>query len=404
MKLVSTLPLLAGVALADTYFKDDFSDGDAWESRWVQSKHKDDYGAFDLHAGKIVADADNKGLRTSQDAKFYARSAKFDKFSNAGKDIAIQFSVKHDQKIDCGGGYVKLFPAEFEPEDLHGESSYNVMFGPDICGYSTKKVHVIFNYDGKNHLIKKEIKCKDDQFTHVYTLAIRQDNTYEVFIDGESEKKGSLEEDWDMLKPKEIKDPDAKKPEDWVNDKEIDDPEDSKPEGWDDEPEYIADPDAEKPEDWDEEMDGEWEAPMINNPEFKGEWAAKKIPNPDYKGPWVHPMIANPEYKEDANLYSYDSWGAIGLDLWQVKSGTIFDNFLINDDIDAAIAEAKAVVEASRSGEEAAKKEIDDAEEAAAKAAEAEAEDDDDEDDEDLDEEDIDDDFEDDEFDGHDEL
>lgn len=32
--------------------------------------------------------------------------------------------------------------------------------GPDICGYSTKKVHVIFNYKGKNHLIKKDIKCK----------------------------------------------------------------------------------------------------------------------------------------------------------------------------------------------------------------------------------------------------
>ena len=405
MKLVSTLPLLAGVALADTYFKDDFSDGDAWESRWIQSKHKDDYGKFDLHAGQLVADEDNKGLRTSQDAKFYARSAKFDSFSNAGKDIAIQFSVKHDQKIDCGGGYVKLFPADFNPEELHGESAYNVMFGPDICGYSTKKVHVIFNHDGKNHLIKKEIKCKDDQFTHVYTLAIKQDNTYEVYIDGESEKAGSLEEDWDMLAAKEIKDPEAKKPEDWVNDKEIDDPEDVKPDNWDDEPEYVADPDAEKPEDWDEEMDGEWEAPMINNPEFKGEWAAKKIPNPEYKGPWVHPMIPNPEYKEDASLYSYDSWGAVGLDLWQVKSGTIFDNFLITDDIDAAIADAKAVVEASRSGEEAAKKAKDEEEEAAAKAAEAEAGDDeDDEDDEDLDEEDIDDDFEDDEFDGHDEL
>merc|ERR1712066_947159 len=110
---------------------------------------------------------------------------------------------------------------------------------------------------------------------------------------------------------------------------------------------------------------------MINNPEFKGEWAAKKIPNPGYKGPWVHPMIPNPEYKEDPNLYSYDSWGAIGLDLWQVKSGTIFDNFLITDDIDAAITAAKAAEEAEE----------------------------DDEDDEDLDEEDIDDDFEDDEFD-----
>lgn len=111
-------------------------------------------------------------------------------------------------------------------------------------------------------------------------------------------------------------------------------------------------------------------------------------------------MIANPEYKEDKNLYSYDSWGAIGLDLWQVKSGTIFDNFLITDDIESAVVAAKAVVEASRSGEEAALKEITDAE---AAAAEAEAEEEDD-DEEDLDEEDIDDDFEDDEFDGHDEL
>ena len=32
--------------------------------------------------------------------------------------------------------------------------------GPDICGYSTKKVHVIMNYKGQNHLIKKDIKCK----------------------------------------------------------------------------------------------------------------------------------------------------------------------------------------------------------------------------------------------------
>merc|ERR1712127_556214 len=208
MKLIGALPLLAGAALADTYFQDDFSDGAAWESRWIQSKHADNYGAFDLSAGKIVADADNMGLRTSQDAKFYARSAKHTEFSNAGKDIAVQFSVKHDQKIDCGGGYVKLFPADFEP---------------DICGYSTKKVHVIFNNEGKNHLIKKEIKAKDDQFTHVYTLVIKQDNTYEVLIDGESEKAGSLEEDWDMLAAKEIKDPEASKPADWVNEKEIDD-------------------------------------------------------------------------------------------------------------------------------------------------------------------------------------
>ncbi len=43
---------------------------------------------------------------------------------------------------------------------MHGESPYNLMFGPDICGPGTKKVHVIFNYNGKNLLIKKDIRCK----------------------------------------------------------------------------------------------------------------------------------------------------------------------------------------------------------------------------------------------------
>ena len=47
-------------------------------------------------------------IQTSQDARFYAASASFDKFSNADKTLVVQFTVKHEQKIDCGGGYVKV--------------------------------------------------------------------------------------------------------------------------------------------------------------------------------------------------------------------------------------------------------------------------------------------------------
>jgi len=101
------------------------------------------------------------GLQTSQDARFYAISAKFDKpFSNDGKTLVVQFSVKHEQEIDCGGGYVKVFSSDLDQKSMHGDSAYHIMFGPDICGYSTKKVHVIFNYKGKNLLTKKEIRCK----------------------------------------------------------------------------------------------------------------------------------------------------------------------------------------------------------------------------------------------------
>lgn len=73
-------------------------------------------------------------------------------------------------------------PSTSSQEDFHGETDYNIMFGPDICGPGTKKVHVIFNYKGKNHLIKKDIRCKDDEYTHVYTLIVTPDNKYEVSI------------------------------------------------------------------------------------------------------------------------------------------------------------------------------------------------------------------------------
>lgn len=85
------------------------------------------------------------------------------------------------------------------------------MFGPDICGYSTKKVHVIFTRNGKNHLIKKDIPCETDQLTHVYTLIVNSDATYSVLIDNNEKQSGSLYADWDILPPKKIKDPEAKK-------------------------------------------------------------------------------------------------------------------------------------------------------------------------------------------------
>ncbi|KAJ8408258.1 hypothetical protein AAFF_G00256720 [Aldrovandia affinis] len=329
--------LLAGFSVdADIYFKEQFLDGDAWSSRWLESKHKSDYGQWKLTSGKFYGDAEkDKGLQTSQDARFYALSSRFEPFSNEGKTLVIQFTVKHEQKIDCGGGYVKVFPADLDQAAMHGDSQYYIMFGPDICGYSTKKVHVIFNYKGKNHLIKKEIKCKDDEMTNLYTLILRPDQTYEVKINNEKIESGTLEEDWDFLPQKQIKDPEAKKPEDWDDRAKIDDPEDTKPEDYD-KPENIPDPDAKKPEDWDVEMDGEWEPPMIPNPEYKGEWKPKQIDNPDYKGTWVHPEIDNPEYTADDSIYKFDNIGVLGLDLWQVKSGTIFDNFLITDDEKAA--------------------------------------------------------------------
>ena len=379
-----------GAALSEVFFEEQFNDGDAWESRWVQSTHKGaEAGKFVLTAGKFYGDAEkDKGIQTSQDAKFYALSAKHTAFSTRDKTMVVQFTVKHEQNIDCGGGYVKMFDCSLDQNDMHGESPYNVMFGPDICGPGTKKVHVIFSHKGKNHLIKKDIRCKDDVFTHVYTLILNPDRTYEVLIDNEKVESGSLEDDWDFLPPKKIKDPEAKKPEDWDDRAKIDDPEDEKPEDWD-KPEHVVDPDATKPEDWDDEMDGEWEPPMIDNPEYKGEWKPRQIDNPAYKGAWVHPEIDNPEYNADdaKDLGKYDEFCKIGLDLWQVKSGTIFDNFLITDDPAEAKKSAEELWGITKDAEKAMKDKQDEEERKKAEE-ESKKDEDEDEDDEDLDDED----------------
>jgi len=188
------------------------------------------------------------------------------------------FSVKHEQKMDCGGGYAKLLPSDVDVTAFNGDTEYSIMFGPDICGYSTKKVQTIFNWKGENLLRNDDIKCPDDEYTHSYLLVVNKDSTYEVKVDGEEKAKGNLKDDWSFEKPKKIKDPEQSKPKDWVDDEEMDDPEDVKPEDWDNEPANIPDPDAVKPDDWDDEEDGEWVAPQIDNPDFKGPWKAKKNP------------------------------------------------------------------------------------------------------------------------------
>merc|ERR1740138_1386703 len=288
MKSFAVIAALAATASATVLYSEDFSEG--WEDRWTVSETKGDLGKF-------VASEDG-GIKTSEDAKFYGLATTFDKFSNTGKDLVVQFRIAHHQNIDCGGGYVKIFPSSVAPKDMEGESPYNIMFGPDICGPGTRKVHVIFAYKGENYLTKKTISAKTDEQLHLYTLIVKPDNTFQVNIDGKEEATGSLEEDFDMLKPKEINNPEAA-----------------------------------KPEDWDDEMDGEWEAPQIDNPEFKGEFKAKRIDNPEYKGVWVHDQVPNPDYVDDKELYAFEDFGAIGIDIWQVKSGSVFDDILISDDV-----------------------------------------------------------------------
>merc|ERR1711959_546866 len=348
---------------------------DNWESRWVKSTWKDSEGTqgkWELAAGKFSKDEkEDRGIQTAEDSKFFGVSAAFDSFSNEGKELIVQYQAKYEKDVECGGGYLKIGPKMDGQSKFGDPTVYNIMFGPDKCGY-TKRTHLIFNYKGKNVLKKSDLAYKQEGegTSHLYRMVLKADNTVRVEIDGEKIYEGSIKDDWEVLKPKQIEDPADKKPDDWVTEKR------------------IVDPEAKKPDDWDDEEDGEWEAPMKDNPEYKGDWSVKRISNPAYKGFWTAKKIDNPEYEDDNTVYKYDDFGFIGFDLWQVKGGTIFDNVIVCDDkadADAFAAKWKALSEvekAEKTKEEESKKADD-------KKKEDEADDDDDDEEDKKDSEDM---------------
>lgn len=97
------------------------------------------------------------------------------------------------------------------------------MFGPDRCG-STSKVHFIFRHTNpitgaieEKHLTSPP-PPKITKTSAMYTLIVRKDQSFEIKINDESVKKGSLLEDFSpSVNPeKEIDDKEDKKPANWV--------------------------------------------------------------------------------------------------------------------------------------------------------------------------------------------
>ncbi|XP_072368791.1 LOW QUALITY PROTEIN: calnexin [Scyliorhinus torazame] len=387
----------APVPIGQVHFSESFDKG-TLES-WVMSKAKKEDADEDIakYDGKWEVEEmkDTKlhgdmGLVLKSRAKHHAIAALFNRpFTFDNKPLFIQYEVNFQNGIECGGAYIKLLSKtkDLILEKFVDKTPYTIMFGPDKCG-EDYKLHFIFRHKNpktgeyeEKHAKRSDVDLKSyytDKKTHLYSLVLNPDNTFQVLIDQTVVNSGNLLEDMTppINPPKEVEDPDDEKPEDWDERPKIADPdavkpddwdEDAlaktldenavKPEGWlDDEPEYISDPDAEKPEDWDEEMDGEWEAPqvantkcesapgcglwkvpMIDNPDYKGKWKAPMIDNPNYQGVWKPRKISNPDYFDDLHPFKMTPIGAIGLELWSMTSDIFFDNFIICSD--------KAVVE-----------------------------------------------------------
>jgi len=397
---------------------------DDWSARWTPSEATKKtpvggetfsyVGKWEVEDPSISVIEGDKGLVAKSKAAHHAISAPFAKaidFKN--KPLVVQYEVKYQKGGNCGGGYVKLLEDGFQTsgKEFSDTTPWVVMFGPDLTCPGTK-VHFIFRHRNPKTGEFEEKHLKDTprptiaKLTNLYTLLVNPDNTFEILVNGESSKNGSLLEDFDppVNPSKEIDDSQDKKPEDWVEEAKIADPaakkpadwdedapyeivdEDAvKPEGWlDNEPLTIPDPDATKPEEWDDSEDGEWIAPTVANPicvdaagcgewrrpfkanpDYKGKWYAPQIDNPAYKGPWAPRKIPNPSYFEDkAPIRSLKRIGGIGIELWTMTEDILFDNIYVGHSAEFAKKLAAETFEIKKPLETAAdKSETDDEEE-----------------------------------------
>ncbi|POR33234.1 Calnexin-like protein [Tolypocladium paradoxum] len=378
-------------------FLEQFTDG--WEKRWKPSHAKKDMegtgkdeeewayvGEWSVEEPTVYKGMHgDKGLVVKNPAAHHAISAKFPKkIDNKGKTLVVQYEVKLQKGLECGGAYMKLLRDNkaLHQEEFGNKTPYVIMFGPDKCGH-TNKVHFIFNHKNpktgkyeEKHLSSPPT-ARLAKTTELYTLIVHPNNTYAIRQNGDEVKTGSLLEDFfpAVNPPAEIDDPKDTKPEDWVDQARIPDPKATKPEDWDEdapfeivddeatkpedwlenEPSTIADPEAQKPEDWDDEEDGDWIAPTVpnpkcgevsgcgpwtkpmkKNPEYKGQWTAPYIDNPAYKGPWAPRKIKNPDFFEDKTPANFEPMGAIGFEIWTMQSDILFNNIYIGHSIEDA--------------------------------------------------------------------
>jgi calreticulin len=202
------------------------------------------------------------------------------------------------------------------------------MFGPDVCGATFQRTHVILGHKGEHHPTLHPLNCIKDHLTHSYTLIIRANNTYEVYIDGEVIDASTVDDRFAVPAASVIPDPTDRKPADWDDDKWVIDPTDTKPRNWVKD-EFIPDPDAFKPPSWDDSII--WGPPMIKNSNYKGQWAPRVIKNPKYGGVWM-PRTVKQDVERDPTFGHFPQVAYLGLKFFQNHPVTIFDNFLVTND------------------------------------------------------------------------
>ena len=132
-------------AETNVFFKELF-DTNPFSSNWVKSinsKYSNQAIEWSAPEFPVKGYEDDKGMFLSQSHKHYGISTKFDTpltLKSDQKELVIQYELKFDEELQCGGAYIKLLRAnpDLDLSELTNDTPYTIMFGPDKCGLTSK--------------------------------------------------------------------------------------------------------------------------------------------------------------------------------------------------------------------------------------------------------------------------
>lgn len=64
------------------------------------------------------------GIQTYNDAKHFSISAKIPELTNKNRTLVLQYSIKFEQDVECGGGYIKLLSGYVNQKKFGGDTPY----------------------------------------------------------------------------------------------------------------------------------------------------------------------------------------------------------------------------------------------------------------------------------------
>lgn len=197
--------------LSSVYFVDFFNDpktiGKTWQISTAKKEGLEEAlakydGQWAINLPSKVVMENDYGLVACSKARHHAIAVAVPKPIDFSTDeLVIQYEVKYEDGQECGGGYMKLLSsgAEKDIRSFADKTEYSIMFGPDKCGTQSKVHFIIKSKNPKNGTVSEHHAPQPktapefaDRKSHLFTLKLRKDNSYEVQMDMNTLYSGNM--------------------------------------------------------------------------------------------------------------------------------------------------------------------------------------------------------------------